>query len=94
MCKLNKTLYGLKQAPRASYDKLISTLLQWGFHQTKSDHSLFVLHTEKHIIITPVYVDDILITEDSGDLLEQFVKRLNAVFSLKRSWGTSLFFGD
>lgn len=37
--KLNKALYGLKQAPTTWNDKLRNTLLQWGLHHTKSDHS-------------------------------------------------------
>lgn len=52
-------------------------------HKVRSNNSLFILHTKNHVIITLVYVDDMLITGDSGELIESFVERLNTVFSLK-----------
>ena len=58
ICKLNKAIYGLKQAPRAWYDKLRDILLRWGFQNTKSDSSLFVLRENDHIILLLIYVDD------------------------------------
>ena len=43
MCKLNKSLYGLKQAPRCWFVKLSASLKHYGFRQSLSDYSLFVL---------------------------------------------------
>lgn len=42
VCKLQKSLYGLKQAPRAWYNELSSFLISYGFHNSKSDASLFI----------------------------------------------------
>jgi hypothetical protein len=43
VCKLKKSLYGLKQAPRCWFAKLSTALKQFGFAQSRSDYSLFVL---------------------------------------------------
>ncbi|KAM1153096.1 hypothetical protein ACFX14_035527 [Malus domestica] len=60
MCKLKKSLYGLKQAPRAWIDKLFQALKSFGFTQSCSDASLFVIN-DPVLDIVLVYVDDILI---------------------------------
>nr|GEW27153.1 ribonuclease H-like domain-containing protein [Tanacetum cinerariifolium] len=40
--KLNKSLYGLKHAPRKWNEKLSDILSEFGFDQSKNDHSLFI----------------------------------------------------
>lgn len=40
--RLKKALYGLKQAPRALYLELSQFLLDFGFHKSVADTSLFV----------------------------------------------------
>jgi len=62
---LHKSLYGLKQAPRQWFSKLTSSLLAFGFHQSKADYSLFTQHTTRGYIAVLVYVDDMLITGDN-----------------------------
>jgi len=83
ICKLNKAIYGLKQALGAWYDKLKDILLRWGFQNTKSDSSLFVLRENGHIILLLIYVDDIIITRSNNKSLETFTTQLNIAFSLK-----------
>lgn len=42
VCKLNKGIYGLKQAAKIWNDKLVATLNQYGFTQSKIGPCLFV----------------------------------------------------
>jgi hypothetical protein len=83
VCKLNKALYGLKQAPRAWFERLRSALIKLGFQPSKCDPSLFILHTSQHTIFLLVYVDDIIITGSSANLIQQLIHKLNSEFSLK-----------
>ncbi|PNX83327.1 hypothetical protein L195_g039368 [Trifolium pratense] len=83
ICKLSKAIYGLKQAPRAWFDSLKNALLNWGFHNTKSDSSLFILKGTDHTTFLLIYVDDIIVTRSNSKFLEAFIKQLNVVFSLK-----------
>ncbi|CAJ2668892.1 unnamed protein product [Trifolium pratense] len=84
VCKLNKALYGLKQAPRQWFDKLTTTLVRFGFQTSKCDPSLFILNKDNHIVYLLVYVDDIIITGSSSQLVTSLVHKLNSVFSLKQ----------
>ncbi|KAM1411727.1 hypothetical protein ACFXTH_024342 [Malus domestica] len=71
VCQLRKSLYGLKQAPRAWFDKLFQALLQFGFVQSSSDASLFVLNGPSPVIVL-VYVDDILVTGPNSSACTQY----------------------
>lgn len=73
----------MKQAPRAWFDSLKNALLNWGFHNTKSDSSLFILKDSNHTTFLLIYVDDIIVTGSNTKFLEAFIKQLNVVFSLK-----------
>ncbi|KAK9166665.1 hypothetical protein Scep_001856 [Stephania cephalantha] len=58
VCKLHKVLYGLKQAPRAWFDQLKSTLVSWGFQNSKADNSLFFHHVGNSELFILVYMDE------------------------------------
>ena len=80
---LNKAIYGLKQAPRAWFDKFSTFLIDFGFRCFKSDPSLFVYTTEKDIIILMLYVDDMVVTGNSSEVLSKLLQQLNKEFRMK-----------
>lgn len=83
VCKLKKALYGLRQASRAWNDKLKHTLLQWNFKQSKVDNSQFFLASETDILFALIYVDDIVITGNNSQHLQEYIDKINVSFALK-----------
>lgn len=57
VCRLRKSIYGLKQAPRAWFQTLCQFLCNYGFVNSKSDTSLFILRHEGLVLHLLVYVD-------------------------------------
>lgn len=70
VCRLVKSLYGLKQAPRQWNAQLAKALLGYTFQQSQFDHSLFFKKTSEGTTIVLVNVDDILITCDNLNLIQ------------------------
>ena len=58
-----------------------------------SDPSLFVFKDTSHIIYLLVYVDDIIITDSSVNLVQQFPVKLHSNFSLKQLGKLDYFWG-
>ncbi|KAI5344419.1 hypothetical protein L3X38_012296 [Prunus dulcis] len=73
--KLHKALYRLKQAPRAWYDEIDAYFNSVGFKKSSSEATLYVKTSENScIIIVSLYVDDIVYTGNSPQMLEEFRK--------------------
>ena len=83
----------MKQAPRQWFDRLKSTLLQFGFVGSKCDSSLFIYKHQVHVVYLLVYVDDIIITGSSTPLVQQLTTNLNTAFSLKQLGHLDYFLG-
>jgi len=69
VCLLQHSLYDLKQAPRAWYQRFATYLRLHGFVASVSDTSLFVLKEGDTTAYLLLYVDDIILTTSSTDLL-------------------------
>lgn len=93
VCKLNKALFGLKQAPRQWFEKLQSTLIEFGFTASKCDPSLFILNSTYYTVYLLVYVDDIIITGNCPTFIQQLTDKLNSKFSLKQLGKLDCFLG-
>lgn len=82
VCKLHKALYGLKQAPRAWNARFASYLFRLGFVSSKSDNSLFVYRKGHHLAYLLLYVDDILLTGSSRELIAGIIDHLKKEFPI------------
>jgi hypothetical protein len=82
VCRLKKSLYGLKQAPRAWYAKIEVSFLSLDSNECESDHSLYVLHSNGDTLIVVVYVDDLIITDNTNSLIFRLKKQLVDSFDM------------
>jgi hypothetical protein len=83
VCRLNKSLYSLKQDPRARFSRFHLHLVRLGFIGSRSDPSFFIYSRNKDTVYLLVYVDDIVLTASSEQLLRQTITALDHEFSLK-----------
>ncbi|WVZ51871.1 hypothetical protein U9M48_002972 [Paspalum notatum var. saurae] len=81
--RLNKSLYGLKQAPQAWYSRFATLLVTLGFTEAKSDTSLFVYRRGDETAYMLLYVDDIVLTASSQQLLQRIITSLQHEFAMK-----------
>nr|KYP76214.1 Copia protein [Cajanus cajan] len=81
--RLHKALYGLKQAPRAWYSRIDSHFLQINSRRSQNEPTLYVKDcgNGKKIVVF-LYVDDLLITSDGVDEIEEFKNSMLQVFEM------------
>ncbi|XP_038986484.1 uncharacterized mitochondrial protein AtMg00810-like [Phoenix dactylifera] len=75
--------FGLKQASRQWYSKLSQALLNYGFEQSKSDHSLFIYKYDSIFLALLVYVNDIILASDDMNEITRLKGFLNEQFKIK-----------
>ncbi|GAU43961.1 hypothetical protein TSUD_283880 [Trifolium subterraneum] len=80
--KLKKALYGLRQAPRAWYSKIEAYFLCEGFKKCPVEHTLFVKHIDHDILIVSVYVDDLIVTGNNSNLINDFKISMKKRFAM------------
>ena len=83
VCRLNRSLYGLKQAPRAWYSRFATYLTSIGFVEAKSDTFLFIYRRGEDLVYLLLYVDDIVLTSSTTDLLQRTIIALQREFAMK-----------
>ncbi|PKU77905.1 Retrovirus-related Pol polyprotein from transposon TNT 1-94 [Dendrobium catenatum] len=83
VCLLRKAIYGLKQAPRQWYNTLTSSLVELGFHHSKSDPSLLIFHKCNIKLFLIIYVDDLLLTGNDASAIGKIIFQLQQKFNMK-----------
>lgn len=83
VCRLRKSLYGLKQAPRCWFWKLSTALKEYGFKQSRSDYSLFTYDKKGAHLQVLVYVDDLIVTGSTSEVMTTFRTYLSKCFHMK-----------
>jgi len=76
---LQKSLYGLKQAPHAWHQRFATYICIHGFTAAKSDASLHLHGVMAYLLL---YIDDIVLTASSSDLLRRIIDRLSYEFAM------------
>ncbi len=83
VCKLLKSLYGLKQSPRQWYFKMHKFLIKIGFTSSSNDPCLYIRHLSSGIVLTALYVDDLLIAGSSSTEVQSIKDKLSHGFEMK-----------
>nr|GEW82630.1 ribonuclease H-like domain-containing protein [Tanacetum cinerariifolium] len=77
-----RSLYGLKQGPRAWFQWFASYITRVGFHHSRCDTSLFIYRQRVDTAYLLLYVDDIVLTAYSKDLLQRIIRSLHQEFAM------------
>ena len=83
VCKLKKSLYGLKQSPRAWFGRFAKSMRAFGYHQSNSDHILFLKKQHGKITTLIVYVDDMVVTRNDPEERKGLQNYLSREFERK-----------
>ena len=83
VCQRRWALYGLKQAPWAWFAKFSSTISQHGFSGSSFDIALFLRRSDHGIIILLLYVNDMIITGDDMQGIQDLNHFLGSQFEMK-----------
>ena len=93
VCHFRRALYGLKQAPRAWFAKFSSTIFRLGYTANPYDSTLFLRRTDKGTILLLLYVDDMIITSDDLNGIQELKEFLSQQFEMKVLGHFSYFLG-
>ena len=93
VCHFRHALYGLKQAPWAWFAKFNSTISFLGYMVYHYDSTLFLHRTNKNTILLLLYVDNMIITGDDLNGIQELKDFLSQQFEMKDLVHLSYFLG-
>ena len=91
--RLRKALYGLKQAPRAWYFKLHQCLISLGFEKSSYEQSLYLKQAGMDTLTVGVYVDDLIVTGSSTEVIVTFKEEMKKRFEMSDLGSLSSYLG-
>ncbi|VVT58424.1 uncharacterized protein SAPINGB_P006201 [Magnusiomyces paraingens] len=83
VCHLKKSLYGLKQAPLCWNEKIHGALVKLGFIRNESDYGVYTKGSGSTMVIIALYVDDLLISGNSPEVIAKTKSSLSSMFKMK-----------
>ena len=93
VCRLKKSLYGLKQSPRAWFGRFTKSMRAFGYHQSNSNHTLFIKKHHGKITTLVVYEDDVVATRNDLEERKVLQSYLSKEFEIKDLVSLKYFFG-
>ena len=93
VCKLNKSIYGLKQSGRNWNNTFHTFLCSENFVQSSADHCVYTKHDKDSVIITIMWVDDIIIASNNNAAVNDIISSLSEQFRMKDMGTLSYFLG-
>ncbi|XP_014496675.1 uncharacterized protein LOC106758250 [Vigna radiata var. radiata] len=93
VCKLQRSIYGLKQASHQWFARLSSFLMQHGYQQSQSDHSLFLKFSGSSTTALLVYVDDVVLAGNDISEMSHITQLLDITFKIKDLGNLKYFLG-
>nr|GEY52277.1 hypothetical protein [Tanacetum cinerariifolium] len=93
LCLLHKSLYGLKQTPRAWFHQLTKALQALGFKGSTTDLFMFIYSSKGTILYILVCEDDIILTGNNSNAIDQIIKNPSQTFSIQDLGTLSYFLG-
>ena len=82
-----------KQAPRAWYQRVDKFFLNIGFKRCASNANLYVYRKDGKYVVVVLYVDDLIITGDHEEMIQQTKKALSAEFEMTDSGSCIMVWG-
>lgn len=86
-------MYGLKQAPRSWYSRINAHLINLGFEKSLSEFTLYIKKVDNEILVVSLYVDDLLVTGSTKELIDEFKERMKDAFEMTDLGRKSFFLG-
>ena len=93
VCRLKKSLYGLKQSSRAWFGRFTKSMIAFGYHQSNSNHSLFLKKQHGKITAFIIYVDDMVVTGNDPEERKALQNYLSKEFEMKDLGDLKYFLG-